>query len=190
MNVYDFDKTLYRHDSTVQFYFYEIGRHPALLRYLPGQLAGFIGYGLKLIDITSMKGRFYRYLTGIKDVEQEVEEFWDKNMKDMNSFYDSAKQEDDVVISGSARFMITPACRRLGISNVIASEVDCKTGKTLGPNCSRKQKPVEFKAAGYDVNDIDEFYSDSHNDDPMAKLARKAWLIRKGIPEDWGEFHE
>ena len=38
MNVYDFDKTIYRGDSTKDFYFFLLRRHPVLIRYLPKQI--------------------------------------------------------------------------------------------------------------------------------------------------------
>ena len=41
MNVYDFDKTIYNHDSTAQFYLYLLVRNPLLCRYWPKQLYGF-----------------------------------------------------------------------------------------------------------------------------------------------------
>ena len=39
MNVYDFDKTIYRRDSSTDFILYLFRRRPALLRFLPGRLA-------------------------------------------------------------------------------------------------------------------------------------------------------
>ena len=178
MNVYDFDKTIYRRDSTVDFYFFELGRHLSLVRFFPHQLVGFIRYFLKNIDITAMKNYFYSFLAGIEDIDAELELFWDRNIGDVHKWYWEKHRKDDLVISASPQFLVEAACKRLGISRVIASEVDKKTGRVLSPNCNKAQKVVRLKAAGYDTDDIEEFYSDSHHDDPLAALAKKAWLVK------------
>ncbi len=185
MNVYDFDKTIYKRDSTVDFYFFELRRQLSLLRFFPHQLVGFIRYFIRNIDITAMKNYFYSFLAGIDDIDEELQLFWDKNISDVHQWYLKRHREDDLVISASPQFLVEEACRRLGISRVIASEVDKKTGKVLSPNCNRSQKVVRMKAAGYDTADINEFYSDSHHDDPLAALARKAWLVRGEELQEW-----
>ena len=44
MNGYDFDKTIYDGDSTIDFYIYSLKRNITLIRYLPIQVYGFILY--------------------------------------------------------------------------------------------------------------------------------------------------
>ncbi len=178
MNVYDFDRTIYRHDCSVDFYLYEIRRHPLLLRYLPIQIVGWAGYFLRLHDKTVMKDFFYRYLKGIRDIDEEVKSFWDSHIHLIHDWYRKIQRPDDLVISASASFMVEPACQRLGIKNVLASEVDRYSGRVTGPNCHGKQKPVRFQAAGYDESEIEQFYSDSYSDQPMADLARESFLVK------------
>ena len=185
MNVYDFDKTIYKRDSTVDFYFFELRRHLSLLRYFPHQLVGFFRYFIGNIDITAMKNYFYCFLQGIDDIDKELQLFWDKNISDVHKWYLDRHRDDDLVISASPQFLVEAACKRLGISRVIASEVDPKSGKVLSPNCNKAQKVVRMKAAGYDTNDINEFYSDSHHDDPLASLALKAWLVKGEQLVEW-----
>ena len=178
MNVYDFDKTIYSHDCSVDFYFYEIKKHPGLLRYLPIQLVGFAGYFLRLHDKTRMKDCFYRYLRGIKDIDKEVEEFWDSHIHLMHRWYFEKQREDDLVISASASFMVEPACQRLGIKYVLASEVDQYEGRVKGRNCHGKEKVVRFHQAGYKDSDVEQFYSDSYSDQPMADLAKESFIVK------------
>ena len=125
MNVYDFDDTLFDHNSTSGFYFFALHRDLSLLRYLPKQLAGFIGYGLRILNITQMKDRMYCFLKGIKDPQKLAEVFWDQNISHIHCWYQPQQKNDDVVISGSPIFIVEPATRRLGIKYLIASEVDC-----------------------------------------------------------------
>ena len=44
MNVYDFDNTIFRGDSTVRFILFCLGRHPMLWTRLPGQIASGAAY--------------------------------------------------------------------------------------------------------------------------------------------------
>ena len=44
MNVYDFDGTIYRGDSTLHFYGYCLKCQPTLARYLPVQVMGLLRY--------------------------------------------------------------------------------------------------------------------------------------------------
>lgn len=67
---------------------------------------------------------------------------------------------------------------------VIASQVDIKSGKFTGENCYGDEKARRFKAAFGDIA-IDEFYSDSCSDAPMAKLAKRAFIVKNGRISEW-----
>ena len=185
MNVYDWDKTIYKNDSTVDFFFWQIRRHPSLLRYLPVQLWGFIGYFLRIHDKTKMKSFFYRYLAGVKDTEKEVEEFWDSHINNIHEWYRDKHRDDDLVISASADYLVRPALRRLNVQRLIASEVDPVTGKVLSKNCNGTEKVVRFDKAGYKREDIEEFYSDSLGDTPMAEISPKSYLVAGEKLTEW-----
>ncbi|MBR0138510.1 MAG: HAD-IB family phosphatase [Erysipelotrichaceae bacterium] len=188
MNVYDFDKTIYPHDSTVDFYLSQLRRNPLLCRYWPRQLFGFAGYYLfHRFDKTVMKSYFYSYLKGVKDIDGEVERFWDKNIHLIKDFYKENHQDDDLIISASATFLISAACRRLGITNILASDVDQYTGKVLSPNCHGQEKVERMQQAGYSL-DIQQFYSDSLNDTPLAKLARESYLVKGNKIVPWPNY--
>ena len=61
MNVYDFDDTIYRGDSSVDFYIFCLRKNIKLLKYLPKQIKAVILYKLKKIDKNKMKEIFKRY---------------------------------------------------------------------------------------------------------------------------------
>ena len=187
MNVYDFDKTIYHRNSTADFMFYCLKKHPRTLKSLPVILKGFALYGLKIIDITEMKRHLYRFLPLLDDVEEDLADFWDKNIDRVHAWYLRQHREDDLVISGSPYFLVRGACERLKISHLIASDVDEHTGEVSKPNCSRGQKVISIEEQGYDSGAIEEFYSDSHSDDPLAARAKKAWLVRGEKLQDWGK---
>ncbi len=179
MNVYDFDKTIFHYDSSVRFYLFELKRHPSICRYWPLQISSAVRHYLfKTIDKTTMKDGFYRYMSSINDIDEEIRLFWDQNMQYIHKWYLARKKDDDVIISASPVFLVKEACNRLGINNVLGSAVDKKTGRVLGPNCHDVQKVIVFHEAGYRDEQIDEFYSDSYSDDPLAQLARRSFLVK------------
>lgn len=62
MNVYDFDNTIYKGDSTAHFYFFCLKRHPSMIKYIPSLAAGFAGYYIfKKGDKTHFKEKMYGF---------------------------------------------------------------------------------------------------------------------------------
>lgn len=184
MNVYDFDKTIYNGDSTVDFYLYCLTRHPKIIKYIPKQLKGIIMYLFKKINKTQMKEYFYLFLYSINNIDTEVNKFWRKNKRKIKKWYLEKQQSDDIIISASPYFLLQPICKEVGILKVIASNVDKITGKYQGTNCRGEEKVTRFKQE-FPKETIDEFYSDSHSDLPMAQIAEKAYLVNKNTLKPW-----
>lgn len=172
MNVYDFDKTIFRGDSTARFFAFCLKRHPGIARRLPVIVweAGLLALGMS--DKTGFKGRLFGFLRDIPDVGAEVAAFWAENAHRIQSWYLSQKRPDDLVISAGPEFLLAPVCPRL-----IASRVDPKTGAYTGKNCDGEEKLRRFRAE-YGGASIEEFYSDSLNDAPMAGVAARAFLVK------------
>ncbi len=183
MNVYDFDKTVYAGDSTVDFWLYAIRRQPGVLRHLPAQCAGMVQYLLGRLDKTGMKACFFSFLADI-DAPVMVESFWDRYQGRICDWYLKQQQPEDLIISASPLFLLQPICRRLGIERLIASPVDAKTGRFAGPNCRGEQK-VQCLTKQYGTEQVNSFYSDSRSDLPMARLAQNAFLVRRGKVTAW-----
>ena len=177
MNVFDFDNTLLRGDSSARFFAFCLGHFPRMWRDIPAQAVNGLLFVLRLRKKQDFKQRMFRYLTLIGDVDDAVARFWDANFCRIKAWYPPKHREDDVVISASPEFLIRPACDRLGIRCAMGSPVDKHTGVFLGPNCHGQEKVARFRAR-FPGQGIDEFYSDSHSDDPLAALARQAWLVR------------
>lgn len=185
MNVYDFDKTIYKNDSTADFYFFELKKNPKILLSLPSLILAVILWQLGFFNKTQFKERFYRFLLKIDDIDSEVESFWDTNQHKIKNFYKIRQQEDDVIISASPEFLLKPICKRLGIKYVYASKVDKKSGKYSGENCWGAEKPKRFhESFGKDAV-IDEFYSDSYSDTPLAEIAEKSYIVKGEHISPW-----
>ena len=184
MNVYDFDNTILRGDSSARFFAWCLVHRPRMWLDIPGQAVNGLLFALKLRKKQPFKQRMFHYLSLIGDVDQAVDAFWQRNFRRVKAWYPPRHREDDVVISASPEFLIRPACARLGIRCVIGSPVDKRTGLFLGPNCHGQEKVSRFRAR-FPGEGIDEFYSDSHSDDPLAALAQKAWLVKGERLLEW-----
>lgn len=185
MNVFDFDKTIYDGDSTMGFLMYLIPRRPALWRFLPGFAVNALLFALRLRKKQDFKERMFRaFFGGAGDVERCLNAFWDSHMGGVMDWYRAVHSPDDLVITASPVDLVRPCCEKLGIKNLLGSPVDLKTGRYYGNNCHGEEKVRVFREK-YPGAEVENFYSDSHSDDPMARIAQKAWLIRNRRVEKW-----
>lgn len=183
MNVYDFDHTIYPGDSTLDFWRFCFRRRPTALCALPGAVVSGALFKAGLRTREQFKARFYRFLRHVPHAEREVSAFWADNLSRIYPWYLARKREDDIIISASPEFLILPACRLLGV-RAIASPVSLETGDLLGPNCRGAEKTVRLDRE-YPGALVEEFYSDSPSDLPLARRARQAFLVKGGVPAPW-----
>lgn len=177
MNAYDFDKTIYINDSTADFYIFCIKKKPSLAFTLfTTAFAAVNYYVFKRGTKTQFKQKMYGFLKNI-DAHSLAEEFWDKHIGGIKSFYLLQQRDDDVIISASPEFLLKPICNRLGIKHLIASRVDPKTGIYCGENCHGKEKVMRFFER-FPNGKIEQFYSDSHSDDPLAEISDESFLVK------------
>lgn len=181
MNVYDFDKTIFHGDSTATFYKWCLRRWPRALFSLPRTAFAFSLLGLKLRPKTRCKEIFYGFLRHVP--ERAPEEFWQSHESGIYDWYLAQRQSDDVIISASPEFLLRPIADKLGFA-LIASRVDPRSGETEGLNCHGEEKVRRFRAL-YPEAPVDRFYSDSLSDSPMARLAKEAFMTRKGRVGPW-----
>ncbi len=184
MNVYDFDKTIYDGDSTADFYIYSLKKHKKILLLLPSLIGAFLKfYVFKIGTKTMFKEKMYRFLTYCH-IENDIEDFWNKHQHKIKGFYIDQQKSDDVIISASPEFLLEPICKRININHLIASKVDCKSGKYDGINCHGKEKVRRFYEV-FENGKIDEFYSDSYSDTPLAQIADRAFIVKGNEISDW-----
>ena len=183
MNVYDFDHTIYPGDSTLNFWRFCVRRRPAALLPLPGAALSGALFKAGLRSREDFKGRFYRFLRHVPDVEEAVSAFWAENLSRIYPWYLAQKREDDLIISASPEFLILPACALLGVRGA-ASPVSPETGALLGPNCRGEEKTVRLRR-DFPGEAVREFYSDSLSDAPLARMAGRAFLVSGGQPRPW-----
>jgi len=186
MNVYDFDNTILKGDSTVRFFFFCLGRYPKMLLRMPGQIANGILFITRRRKLQAFKQNMLSFVDIFDDIDPVIEKFWDKNQSRVKPFYPRQQKADDVIISASPEFLIVPICRRLGIKHIMASPVDKRTGRFTGGNCKGEEKVKRFYER-FPGAKIDEFYSDSLSDAPLARISEKAFMVTGENISPWPE---
>lgn len=184
MNVYDFDKTIYKKDSSIAIYIYVIKKKPLILfKCLPRQIKAIWDYKRKKISKERWKEQYFSFFKYIS-MDEILDEFVESEIKNIAPWFLKQKRKSDVIISASPEFIVRAFAQKLDIKNVIATKVDKNSGKFIGKNCYGDEKEKRFLKQ-YPLDKIDEFYSDSKTDYPMAKLAQKAYIVRRTEILEW-----
>lgn len=175
MNVYDFDGTIYRGDSTKDFYLHCLRHNPRMLAQLPANGVDCVRFALHRIARQDFKERFMRRLLPRVDASRMVASFWETHRGRLQEWYLEQRDASDLIISASPQFLLQPLCDELGVS-LIATPVDPATGEFLGANMRGEEKVRAFYEA-YPHATPASFYSDSMSDAPMMRLAEQAFLV-------------
>ena len=173
---YDFAKTIYRGDSTTDFFFFMLKKRPYLLFLAPYFLCVFALYGLRVLSKKRLKECLFFYIPRQKNIDHLVDLFWQSHANKIKDWFCVQREPDDVIVSASLEFILLPILSTLGLKNCIATKFDVFTGKILGENCFGKEKVSRFKDRFGDIK-LDAFYSDSTSDLPMMKISNKAYLV-------------
>lgn len=180
MNVYDFDNTIYRGESGVDLFLGYLKKDPKLLKMFPMAVKCIYKYKTGKMSLDEVMDKYAgvveNFAQSIEDIESDVVDFWDKNSNKIKSFYLKQRQDDDIIISACLDVVLEEICRRLNIKNFVGSKTDLESRK-LVDFCFRENKVKVFKEKFPDA-EIDNFYTDSLNDQPMIDLARNAYLVK------------
>ena len=188
MNVYDFDGTIFAGDCAIGFCIWCMNRHPKLwFTFAPKAIRNLIRKNRGKMPEYLMQREFFGYLTLIDDFDEQVEKYWDKNEKKISSWYLAQKRPDDLIISASPTCVIEPIAKRLGV-NYMATEYDREFGVFVNNMMYAKEKAKYIIDHGFPM--IENFYSDSLADTPLALCAEKAHLVTKkaSVVTDWPDL--
>lgn len=190
MNVYDFDGTIFYSDCSIGFGFWCMNRHPKLwFTFFPKAVKYVIQHKRGKVPNCLMQRKIFSYLTMIDDFDVQIERYWDKYEKKISAWYLAQKKDDDLIISASPLCIIEPIANRLGV-RCIATEYDREFGVFTNNLMYAKEKAKYIFDHGFPK--IDNFYSDSLADTPLALCAEKAYLVTNNATTltDWPELDE
>ena len=185
MRVFDFDGTIYDGERLFDLYLYSARHDPKVFRYIAPVLRYAVKYKLGRATLEQMEygvGKMTEgYLTELSrskrvaSVEQLVDDFWDRYYARIKPWYQP--ESDDVILTASFGLTVGEVCRRLGVRNLVASEVDVETMKVTYLNFNTNKTKRFRELYGPDAV-IDEFYTDSKFDQPMIDMARHAFMVK------------
>lgn len=177
INLYDFDGTIYKGDSSVDFFLYNLIRNPLLILCLIPSLFAVILHSLHIISGTKMKEVIFSYLRFVPNKEKRVKKFWESHKKKIKYYYRDKDHSKDVIISASPEFLLESMKDYLGVIAVLGTKMDMKTGKIDGLNCHDKEKVRRLNEI-IDNYEVMESFSDRMADKPIFDLANKAYLVK------------
>jgi len=190
--VIDFDETLYKKDSLIEFCKYIYKKKPAQLLAIFPQLIGSVLHAFKLISTKKFKELFLLFLYGMKEEEVKTlaKEFWDNT--GMEYFHASItslfnrKEFRIICISASPEIYLKPILEVYQIE-LIGTILSYQNNKysIVGENCKGEEKVNRLKKYLDTENlEISESYSDSLTDMPLFKLSKNAYLVdENGNPQ-------
>ena len=182
VNVYDFDGTIYDGDSSVDFFKFAIRKRWYICFNVISVSGAALLYFFKIRSKEYFKSKFFSFVKDIPDIDSFVKEFWDKKEKKIKHFYLEEHDDSDYIVSASPVFLLKEIARRLDF-NLIATEVDPKTGKLESKNCYGEEKVKKIESLGIRV---EKFYSDSLADTPMSKIAKHSFMVKGDKIVPWG----
>ena len=188
VNVYDFDGTIYPGNCTIEFAVWCMNRNPKLwFTYFPRVLKAFSQYKRGKMPTYRFQYVIFSFLTKVDDFDVQIERYWDKNEKKISAWYLAQKKPDDLIVSASPLCILEPIANRLGV-NCVATEYDREFGVLLNNLMYATEKSRYIIDQGFPM--IDNFYSDSLSDTPLALCAEKAYLVTGNATTvvDWPEL--
>lgn len=181
MKVFDFDNTLYRGESCIDFTLYMIRCNKRIILMLPMIFFNLIRYKLCIISKneieTLINDSMQKIIKDKNEVLSITKDFWDKNIRKLNTGLIESITEDDAVISAGPRFLLEAVIHNIGTSNLICSEVDLDKKQIIYLNFG-ENKVKEYRKK-YGTTPIDSFYTDSYNDKAMMDISDEVYLVRK-----------
>lgn len=187
MNVYDFDKTIYDGDSSIDFVKYCFKRNKKSLLILPKFILLSFLYLIKICEKEQLKSSFFKVIVYFDNIDKLVEEFWEINEYKIKKFYKKNRKKSDIVVSASPEFLLKPIAEKYQFT-LIATKIDLKTGNVIGKNCYGREKIIRLKDCG--ITSCKNFYSDSLSDEPIANISKNAYIIKGEEQIVWNLYNE
>ena len=182
VKVFDFDNTIYKGESSIDFSFYMIRHNKKILRYVPTILLSLAGYKLCLLKKEKLESIINDFLFGVLDgtesIPAYVGQFWKGHAHKLNKRILRMVEPEDVIISASPILLIQGIRKMINTENIVGTEIDLEQKRVTWFNFGDNK--VKRYRALYGDRKIDAFYTDSYNDKDLMDIAEKVYIIKKG----------
>ena len=166
MKAFDFDNTLYRGESSLDFSLYMIRTHKKILLYLPVIMANAISYKLCLVDKDKLGAEISKYMKLIirdkHEIRHLVKTFWQTHAGRLDANMLRRVGPNDLIITAGPDFLLD------GLDRIEILHFNFKDNKVS-----------RFRELYGDAK-IDAFYTDSYNDRALMEISEKVFLVKKG----------
>ena len=184
VKVFDFDNTLYRGESSVEFSLFMIRHNKKILLHVPVILFSLTGYKLCLLKKerleTIINNFFAAVLDNTESYPEFIRQFWETRTDKLYTDMLKLIEPDDVIISASPIILLDGIREILNTENIVGTEVDLErkriTWFNFGDNKVKRYKEL------YGDRKIDAFYTDSYNDKDMMDISDEVFIVKKGVP--------
>lgn len=176
--VYDFDKTVYSKETSVEFMKFYISKHP---KYILKFIFNLIKILFNIKDLSKVKNIFFDILKD-KNIELDIENFWKIHKKYIYEYFWEEIKENKknaevlILISASPDFLLDKIYKELGFDILIATKY--KNFLMVSKNCKYEEKVNRLNELG--DFEVDTFYSDSMSDMPLFEISKNKFTIVKG----------
>ena len=182
IKVFDFDNTIYRGESSVDFAFYMLRHNKRILLFLPSLFWNAIMYKLCLASKETLEKRINDAIKFIVRDKSELisltDSFWERNRRKLDRRLLRRIGKDDLIITAGPFFLIDAIKHRLNTQNLICSEVDWDKMEVsffnFGDNKVKRYREL------YGDTPIDCFYTDSYNDRSMMDISKRVFFVKNG----------
>ena len=179
MNVFDFDGTLYRGESSVDLALFLMRDNHAIVGQLPSIFWNLFLYKRCLASRQQLEHAVNRFLkTAIRDGDdfnRLIALFWTNHQHKLNFDLVRRIRPEDVILTAGPRLLIEGIADKLHTRRIIGSEIDlslkCLTWFNFG---SRKVVRYKMLCGG---ETAERFFTDSFNDRAMMEIARRVYLV-------------
>lgn len=178
MKVFDFDNTLYDGESSLDFFMYCLKRKKSLVKYMPSVLYNLLRYKLGRVGIETVY-EFCDKMMGVffdnrANADILLKEFGEKYCRKLKPELLKLVSEEDAVISASPEFLLDVFKDKIKAKTFICTKTEDAHITFL---CYGKNKVKAFNEY-FKGKEIEEFYTDSINDEPMMRAAKKAYFVK------------
>lgn len=178
MKIFDFDNTIYDGESCFDFFMFCLKRKKSLCVHLPSVMYNLVRYKMGKVGIDAV----YAFCDKMMSVffensahaDRLLGEFWSENDKKLKTEILSLISEEDAIISAAPRFLLEKIADKLKAKTLICTETKDDHVTFL---CYGKNKVKAFNEHFTDGS-VDEFYTDSINDAPMMRMAKRAYMVK------------
>lgn len=182
IKVFDFDNTIYRGESSIDFALFMIKHNKRILFFIPTIIWYTILYKLCLTKKDKLEKRINEVIKLlVRDKDELITlagKFWQKYHQKLDKRILRRINEDDLIITAGPFFLIDAIKEKLNTKNLICSEVNWDKIEVaffnFGENKVKRYREL------YGDRPIDHFYTDSYNDRSMMDISDRVYIVKNG----------